>query len=269
MQPLEKTLRNKLERTVKAAREIAENGAKSAIQQLGVGEAKPFDYLSEEGRNLRRRLRAHGRQLGDNRNSNTEMQEIERLIEEVAYEHWHRMLFARFLAENNLLMYVEAASSRFNEKNIQVNRQDGASTVSSNYKDAVPISLEECEDLAADEGANNGWELAARYATRMLPQIFRVDSPVFSLVLPPEIQQQLEKLIVELEPEVFLASDSLGWVYQFWQSKRKDEVNASEVKIGARELPAVTQLFTEPYMVSFLLDNSLGAWWAGKRLTAV
>ncbi|NLL36837.1 MAG: SAM-dependent DNA methyltransferase, partial [Fretibacterium sp.] len=43
-------------------------------------------------------------------------------------------------------------------------------------------------------------------------------------------------------------------------------VNASEVKIGARELPAVTQLFTEPYMVSFLLDNSLGAWWAARRL---
>jgi len=45
------------------------------------------------------------------------------------------------------------------------------------------------------------------------------------------------------------------------QAKRKDEVNASEVKIGADELPAVTQLFTEPYMVDFLLHNSLGAWW--------
>ncbi|MBE9582260.1 MAG: N-6 DNA methylase, partial [Proteobacteria bacterium] len=33
------------------------------------------------------------------------------------------------------------------------------------------------------------------------------------------------------------------------------------------ELPAVTQLFTEPYMVSFLLDNSLGAWWAARRLS--
>ncbi len=239
MQPLEKILRSELERTVKEARDIAESGATSALRQLGIGEAKPFDYLSEDERSLRRRLRAHGRQLGDKRNPNNETQEIDRLIEEVAYEHWHRMLFARFLAENNLLMYPDP-------------------------DDPVAISLEECEDLAADEGAQNGWELAARYATRMLPQIFRVDSPVFSLILPPENQQQLEKLIMELDQEVFLASDSLGWVYQFWQSKRKDEVNDSEVKIGARELPAVTQLFTEPYMVSFLLDNSLGAWWAGK-----
>ena len=65
--------------------------------------------------------------------------------------------------------------------------------------------------------------------------------------------------------EVFTASDSLGWVYQFWQAKRKDEVNASEVKIGADELPAVTQLFTEPYMVEFLLHNSLGAWWVTRQ----
>ena len=43
-------------------------------------------------------------------------------------------------------------------------------------------------------------------------------------------------------------------------------MNRSEVKIGADELAAVTQLFTEPYMVSFLLDNSLGAWWASRRL---
>jgi len=95
----------------------------------------------------------------------------------------------------------------------------------------------------------------------MLPQIFRQDSPVFQLHFAANHQLPLEKLLNDLPAEVFTASDSLGWVYQFWQAKKKDEVNASEVKIGARELPAVTQLFTESYMVSFLLDNSLGAWW--------
>ena len=169
---------------------------------------------------------------------------MDRLIEEVGYEHWHRMLFARFLAENNLLMYPDS-------------------------KAPVPVSLEECEELAANKGLRNGWELAANFAANMLPQIFRPDSPVFQLVLPPEYQQKLEKLLGDLPPQVFTASDSLGWVYQFWQAKRKEEVNASEIKIGARELPAVTQLFTEPYMVSFLLDNSLGAWWAAHRLTAI
>lgn len=241
MQPLDKTLRKQLERTIKDARDIAENAARAALEQLGVGESAPFAHLSEQDRELRRKLRAHGRQFGDSLNGG-KIQTLDRLIEEVAYEHWHRMLFTRFLAENNLLMYPDP-------------------------DDPVAVTLEECEDLAADEGAVNGWELAARFAARMLPQIFRPASPVFQLSLPPEHQQKLERLVADLPLEVFTASDSLGWAYQFWQAKKKDEVNASEVKIGARELPAVTQLFTEPYMVSFLLDNSLGAWWAARRLS--
>ena len=244
MQPLDRALRNQLERTVKDARDTAEAAARAVLEQLGVGHAAIPVHLKdqEQGRDLRRRLRAHSRQLGDNRQPNGE-QATGLLEEKIAYEHWHRMLFARFLAENDLLMYPDP-------------------------DDPIAVSLEECEDLAADEGAANGWELAARFAARMLPQIFRVDSPVFELALPPEHQQKLEQLLANLPNGVFKASDSLGWVYQFWQARKKDEVNESEVKIGARELPAVTQLFTEPYMVSFLLDNSLGAWWAARRLTA-
>ena len=245
MQPLEKSLRNKLERTIKEARDLAEAAAKASLEQLGVGEAAPFAHLSEQERELRRKLRVHGRQLGDSLNGG-KVQTMERLVEEVAYEHWHRMLFARFLAENNLLMYWPEGDD-----------------------EPIDVDLETCQGLLDDgeEQAGSVWDLAARFAARMLPQIFRLDSPVFQLVLPPEYQQNLEHLVADLPLVVFTASDSLGWVYQFWQAKKKDEVNASEVKIGARELPAVTQLFTEPYMVSFLLDNSLGAWWAARRLT--
>ena len=241
MPPLDKTLRHQLERAVKNARGTAEKGAHAALGQLGVADPTPATHLSDADRELRRRLRAHGRQLGDSLNGG-KVQSMDRLMEEVAYEHWHRMLFARFLAENNLLMYPDP-------------------------DEPVAITLEECEDLAADEGAANGWELAARYAAQMLPQIFRLDSPVFQLTLPPEHQQALERLVSGLPRETFTASDSLGWVYQFWQANNKERINKSEVKIGARELPAVTQLFTEPYMVSFLLDNSLGAWWAARKLT--
>ena len=79
---------------------------------------------------------------------------------------------------------------------------------------------------------------------------------------------KLEKLLASLPQTVFTASDALGWVYQFWQSKKKEDINRSQVKIGADEIAAVTQLFTEPYMVEFLLHNTLGAWWAGKKLAA-
>jgi hypothetical protein len=251
-QPLTKPLRSQLEATVKSARDVAEKATLAALQQLAVSEATAPDYLSDDLKALRRRLRAHGRALGDVK-AKDDTQGLQHLVWEVAYEHWHRMLFARFLAENGLLMWELGA----------------------------PVSLEDCQNLVDHEqamleqerlGAKTKWELAGKLAARMLPQVFKPQSPVFEVKFAINDQLALEKLLggnpgqeSGLPTEVFKASDSLGWVYQFWQAKRKDEVNASEVKIGADELPAVTQLFTEPYMVDFLLHNSLGAWWVTRH----
>lgn len=229
--------RRQLENVVREARDVAETAARAALDRLGVAEARPWDHLSAPQKELRNRLRAHGRQLGDTRKANGE-QETERLVIEVAYQQWHRMLFARFLAENHLLIHPELG---------------------------VPVTLEECEELAAEEGAEDGWVLAGRFAARMLPQIFRPGEPALALSFAPEHQRRLEQLLESLPAETFTASDALGWVYQFWQGKKKDEVNRSGVKIGADGLPAVTQLFTEPYMVQFLLHNTLGAWWVGRQ----
>ena len=102
MRPLEKSFRVHLERTVKSARGVAEAAARAALEQIGVGEVAPPVYLDEPSRALRRRLRAHGRQLGDALNG-CKVQTIGHLVQEVAYQHWYRMLFARFLADNNLI----------------------------------------------------------------------------------------------------------------------------------------------------------------------
>ena len=110
--------------------------------------------------------------------------------------------------------------------------------------------------------------LATRFAHRMLPQVFRPDHPVFEVQFAREYRLKLERLVEGVPAEVFAATDSLGWVYQFWQTKKKGEVNAAGNKIGANELPSVTQLFTEDYMVDFLLDNTLGAWYAANVLAA-
>jgi hypothetical protein len=238
MPALSAALRKTLEATVVKARELAERGARAALEELDVAGNSHIASMTAEQERQRRRLRAHGRQLGDQAGSAKGSQSIERLMREMAYEHWHRMLFARFLAENQLL--IEPSSG-------------------------VAISLDECEELAAEEGTDL-WGLAAQFAQAMLPQIFRLDDPVLAVKLPLEIRQQLQGLVAGLEEEVFTASDSLGWTYQFWQTAAKKAVNESGVKIGADELPAVTQLFTEDYMVDFLLDNTLGAWHAGKVL---
>jgi hypothetical protein len=240
MTTLTRELRRSLENTVREARRTAEAGARKVIEQLAVHHHEPWPSMTPAQRELRNRLRAHGRQLGDRRDDRRGTQGIDRLTTECAYEHWHRLLFARYLAECELLIEPQSG---------------------------VAISLAECEELARAEGRD--WlELAADYAQRMLPQIFRSGDPVLEVALPPETRSALEDLMKALPRDVFIADDSLGWVYQYWQADRKEEVNRSEKKIGADELPAVTQLFTEDYMVLFLLHNTLGAWWAGKVLAA-
>jgi hypothetical protein len=237
MATLSREQRRDLENVVKQARRVAEQGARKAVEELAVHHHEPWSSLTLEQRKLRNRLRAHGRQLGDALDRRTDRQDIERLARECAYEHWHRMLFARFLAECDLLIEP---------------------------KTGVPVTLEECRELALERGTD--WlTVASEFAAGMLPQIFRAGDPVLEITVPPETRQELEQLLKSLPGEVFLADDSLGWVYQFWQAERKQQVNDSGVKIGADELPAVTQLFTEDYMVLFLLHNTLGAWWTAKR----
>ena len=244
MSTLSSGLRAALERVVIDARDAAETGARAALESLAVHHKAPYPHMRSDLRQLRGQLRAKARQLGDRRlpkvaADGTDHQ-IGYLVAECAYEHWHRMLFGRFLAENDLLIEPQ---------------------------EKMAISLAEANELAKDEGVDM-WVFASRCAQGMLPQIFRPDDPLLHVAFATEHRLELESLLASLSEAVFTASDALGWVYQFWQSKKKDEVYRCEVKIGADEISAVTQLFTEPYMVEFLLHNTLGAWWAGKNLSA-
>ena len=237
MPPLHSDLRRQLENVVVQARDLTEASARAALKRWAVDVAKPFDHFSAADKSFRTRLRARGKQAGDRRDEKRDTQEIDQLTEELAYEYWHRMLFARFLAENNLLM----------------------------HPDGVAVTLAECDELAAPEKAANGFVLAARFASRMLPEIFRIDDVLLEVEFPINDRLPLERLLASLPTQVFTADDSLGWVYQFWQSKKKDEVNKSGQKIDGRTLSAVTQLFTEHYMVEFLLHNTIGAWWCARH----
>ncbi len=235
---LTKPLRRQLETAIKQAREIAEVAAQEAIARIGVSDAEPPSHLSDDNKALRRRLRAHGRTLGDTRDS-VGVMTTARLQDATAYEIWHRMLFGRFLAERGLLIHPDLGAA---------------------------ISVTELRELAQEEGAADEWALAEQYAAPGLPGVFKPDDPVLALPIAPEFSKRLRGVLSGLPEDVFTADDSLGWTYQFWRASEKDAVNAAGGKIGAAELPAVTQLFTESYMVKFLLHNTLGAWWAGKVL---
>lgn len=232
MSALNSGLRRDLEGACVRGRHASEWACRAALDSLSVSSDRPPHHLSDEERRLRRGLRAKARQLGDVDGS------IERLVGECAFEQWHRLLFARFLAENDLLIHPDLRA---------------------------PVTLAECEELADQLAESDGWGVAARFAAEILPGIFRLDDPCVQLRLAPEGRHELERIVGDLSREIFVADDALGWVYQFWQREKKDEVNASERKIGGPDLGPVTQLFTENYMVRFLLQNSLGAWWAARH----
>jgi hypothetical protein len=213
-------------------RRVSEQAARAAVGSLGVTAERPPAHLGADDRQLRRGLRAKALQLGD------QGDRVDLLVGECAYEQWHRLLFSRFLAENNLLIHPE-------------------------YR--APVTLEDCEELAESLGEPDGWSVAGRFAAEILPGIFRLADPCVQLRLAPEGRLALEAIVSSLPADVFVADDALGWVYQFWQKEKKDEVNRSERKIGGADLGPVTQLFTENYMVRFLLENSLGAWWAARH----
>ena len=130
--------------------------------------------MSPEQSARRRRLRAHARQLGDRHDARSRRQAIDHLVHECAYEHWHGMLFARFLAENDLLIEPSLG---------------------------VAVTLEECEELAKDEGIDR-WALASRFAHSMLPQVFRPDHPAFEVRFAREHWLKLEGLVESLPAEV-------------------------------------------------------------------
>lgn len=228
--------RNKLESAVKSARRISETGATDALHTLAVDHPEPFAHMNADQRALRNILRSKARLLGDELLS-TGVQKVDHLAYELAYETWHKMLFAKFLEANGLLM----------------------------HPDGVAVTLDDCEELSEEEHFADKWDAAAEYASKMLPAIFRPEDPLMKVRFAPNDRIKLEEIIAGLDNAIFTADDALGWVYQFWQSEAKAAINASGDKIDGSKLPAVTQLFTEPYMVHFLIDNTLGAWWVSRN----
>jgi len=202
------------------------------MEGLGVFLRDKPGHLNRDQAALRNGLRQKWRQLGSDEAAKP------LLVAECAYEQWHRLLFARFLAENDLLLHPQ-------------------------YK--APVTLSDCDELAAVLGEPDGWSVAARFAAEILPGIFRLKDPCFRLRLAPEGRHALEQILDGLPVEIFVADDALGWVYQYWQKDKKEEINESGRKVGGADIGPVTQLFTENYMVRFLLENSLGAWWASRH----
>lgn len=75
------------------------------------------------------------------------------------------------------------------------------------------------------------------------------------------IQQMIERIKEEAWKD---AVQIIGWLYQYYNSEKKDDVFAAlkkNVKITKENIPAATQLFTQDWIVRYMVENSLGRLW--------
>ena len=122
-------------------------------------------------------------------------------------------------------------------------------------------------DLAARELAQAGYRRACEAMSERIQVLFDPDAE-HATFFP--LQATWEQLVAALNaseiPAATYAEDEvLGWVYQYWNSAEKDRVYAKLSKGGKIETPgelsAASCLYTERYIVDYLVENTLGALW--------
>ena len=129
--------------------------------------------------------------------------------------------------------------------------------------------------VRADLCTNGTTDATEGYATllQLLFDELAVDLPgLFGDVgltrLFPVPAATLREVIERLDdPELVSAwtdDTTLGWVYQYWNDPDREALDAKingGGKIEPHEIASKTQMFTERYMVEWLLQNSLGLTW--------
>lgn len=183
-------------------------------------------------------------------------------IEEFAYTWFNRFVALRFMEVHDFLPHgFRVLSSRDGSIEPEILKNI------SFLKDELKLDLSLCETLKG-----NGIEELYRYVlfrqckalAGILPMLFEADNDCLELLLPKTLllgDTVLTKLVA-LGEEMFLEDvEIIGWLYQFYNSAKKDAVYKEKKTITKDTLPAVTQLFTPDWIVRYMAENSVGRLW--------
>lgn len=102
---------------------------------------------------------------------------------------------------------------------------------------------------------------------KQLTFMFEKISDYTELLLPDDLLAQnsvLSNTIKVLDAETCKDIEVIGWLYQYYISEKKDEVFAElkkGKKISKENVPAATQIFTPKWIVSYMVENSVGKLW--------
>ena len=188
------------------------------------------------------------------------------VMEEVAYTWFNRFSALRFMEVNGYLpSHVRVFTDEENNFKPQI------------ITEAIHLNLDglDMEKVYELKDAEKTEELykyllivQCNALNKILPGMFQRLSDYTELLLPDNLLREgsVIQQMIELIPEDDWkdAVQIIGWLYQYYNSEKKDDVFAAlkkNVKITKENIPAATQLFTPDWIVRYMVENSLGRLW--------
>jgi len=185
------------------------------------------------------------------------------VIEEFAYTWFNRFIALRFMEVHDFLSHGFRVLS---------NRSGGVEPEILKNLNLVKAELNLDMNICASLKEQGKTEELFRYVllrqcsalADILPMLFTKDNDYLELLLPKSLligETVLTKLIEIPEDNFLNEVEIMGWMYQFYVSLKKKDVNDSKKTITKDTLPAVTQLFTPDWIVRYMAENSVGRIW--------
>ena len=188
------------------------------------------------------------------------------VMEEVAYTWFNRFSALRFMEVNG---YIPSHVRVFTDEENNFKPQIITEAI---HLDLDGLDMEKVYELKDAEKTEELYKylliVQCNALNKILPGMFQRLSDYTELLLPDNLLREgsvIQKMI-ELIPEDDWkdAVQIIGWLYQYYNSEKKDDVFAAlkkNVKITKENIPAATQLFTPDWIVRYMVENSLGSLW--------
>ena len=188
------------------------------------------------------------------------------VMEEVAYTWFNRFSALRFMEVNG---YLPSHVRVFTDEEDNFKPQIIAEAI---HLDLDGLDMEKVYELKEAEKTEELYKylliVQCNALNKILPGMFQKIADYTELLLPDNLLREgsVIQQMIELIPEDDWkdAVQIIGWLYQYYNSEKKDDVFAAlkkNVKITKENIPAATQLFTPDWIVRYMVENSLGRLW--------
>ena len=134
----------------------------------------------------------------------------------------------------------------------------------------VPATLQLIVQNQADEAYRDILVAQCNELADCLPEVFGRVGGSDALTLPDGLLLRgehdfLYHLVTDIPGSDWQDVEVLGWMYQFYNSERKEDFFKSKRKAEAADIAPATQLFTPEWIVRYMVENSLGRLWMLNR----